>query len=104
MAKASKTTKGKGADSSEEPYLFDFYGEECPPCRQMHPLVDRLEKELGVKVKKLEVWHDEINLEFLQSVDQGKCGGVPFFFNKKTGKWICGAASYEELAAWAKGE
>ena len=102
MANKSAIKNIKKSDS--ESYLYDFYGEECPPCQHMHPLVEKLEKELGVKVNKLEVWHNEKNLELLQSVDKGMCGGVPFFHNKKTGKWICGATSYEELLAWAKGE
>jgi len=26
---------------------------------------------------------------------------VPFFFNMKTKKWICGSDSYENLKKWA---
>jgi len=33
----------------------------------------------------------------LRAHDKGHCGGVPFFINTETGKWICGEASYEEL-------
>ncbi|MBI2136025.1 thioredoxin family protein [Candidatus Woesearchaeota archaeon] len=101
--KKTRTSASSNLDNTD-PYLFDFYGEECPPCRHMHPLVDQLETEHKVKVAHLEVWHNEKNLELLQSVDKGMCGGVPFFFNKKTGKWICGATSYENLVAWAKGD
>jgi len=70
----------------------------------MKPLVEKLEKEEGVKVTKLEVWHNEENAKILQELDNGKCGGVPFFFNKKTGKWICGAVDYNKLKAWALGK
>jgi len=37
----------------------------------------------------------------MREYDKGYCGGVPFFFNKKTGKWICGSADYERLKKWA---
>jgi len=67
----------------------------------MVPLVERLEKEEGVNVGKLEVWHNEANAKVMREYDKGYCGGVPFFFNKRTGKWICGEADYDRLKKWA---
>ena len=84
--------------------LIEFYGTECVHCKDMEPLIEKLEKEEGIKIERLEVWHDSKNAELLQKLDNGKCGGVPFFYNNKTGKWICGSADYEKLKAWAKGE
>lgn len=81
--------------------LLEFYGRECPHCNRMHPLVDKLEKELGLKVEKYEVWHDEKNARKMKEYDKGYCGGVPFFYNIETGKYICGETSYEELKQWA---
>ncbi len=83
--------------------LVEFYGTECHFCIEMAPLIERLEKEEGVVVEKIEVWHNAENAKKLQEIDQGRCGGVPFFYNKKTGKWICGGASYEKLKEWALG-
>ena len=70
----------------------------------MAPLVEKIEKELGIKIEKKETWHDAKNQEELSKVDEGKCGGVPFFINKTSKKFICGAASYEDLKKWAQGE
>ncbi len=84
--------------------LIEFYGTECIHCNKMKPLVERLEKELNIKIEKLEVWHNSKNADLLKQYDKGYCGGVPFFFNKKTGKWICGAASFEDLKKWALGK
>jgi hypothetical protein len=67
----------------------------------MAPLVERLEGEENVNIAKLEVWHNEANAKVMKEYDKGYCGGVPFFFNKKTGKWICGSADYEGLKKWA---
>jgi len=67
----------------------------------MEPLVERLETEEGVSIGKLEVWHHEANARIMREYDKGYCGGVPFFFNKKTGKWICGETDYERLKQWA---
>ena len=87
-----------------EPDLLMFYGTECPHCHDMDPLVDKLEQDVGLKVQKLEVWHNEKNAEIMQGCDKGFCGGVPFFFNRRTGKWICGATEYENLKKWAIGD
>ena len=80
-----------------EANLLEFYGEECPHCETMHPLVERLEKETGLKIKKYEVWHNEENSKLMDEYDKNLCDGIPFFYNTKTNKWLCGAVSYEEL-------
>lgn len=82
--------------------LISFYGTECPHCERMRPLVEKLEKELGVTVDKKEVWHDEANAREMETYDKDLCGGVPFFFNTKNSKFLCGEANYEELKDWAK--
>jgi len=85
--------------------LLEFYGDGCTHCKEMAPKVEKLEEEEGVEVEKLEVWNNEENQEKYYEVDgDEKCGGVPFFYNKESGEHICGAADYETLKAWAKGE
>lgn len=81
--------------------LIEFYGTECVHCHAMEPAMERLEEETGLKVEKFEVWHNEENLKMMEQFDKGLCGGVPFFFNKKTGKWICGETSYDNVKRWA---
>ena len=82
--------------------LLVFYGTECVHCHDMDPLNAKLEKELKIKLTKLEVWHNSKNAAILKTLDKGYCGGVPFYFNENTGKWICGAVPYAELKKWAK--
>ncbi len=63
--------------------------------------MERLGDEIGIKIERLEVWHNEANAKRMKEYDKGYCGGVPFFYNKKTEKWICGAVDYERLKKWA---
>ena len=110
-SKAKKSvhkTASKAAKSVSTPvkqvqadYLIMFHGRDCLHCRNMDPVVARLEKETGLKITKLEVWNDEKNAELLRKTDQGMCNGVPFFWNSKTKKWFCGEADYETLKDWA---
>ncbi len=85
-------------------HLLEFYGTECPHCVRMHELVERLEKAEGIKVESLETWHNTENEKRLNEIDKDMCGGVPFFYNTETKKFICGEADYETLKKWAKGE
>lgn len=85
--------------------LLEFFGTECPHCIVMHELVERLEKEEGLKVESLEVWHNKENEKKLLEIDNGElCGGVPFFYNTETKKFICGQTDLQTLKKWAKGE
>lgn len=85
-------------------HLLYFYGEECHFCKLMHPLVERLEKELGSTLTKFETWHHPENAAKLSEYDKGYCGGVPFFYNTATQHWICGATEYTDLKNWAQGK
>ena len=67
----------------------------------MEPLKEQLKEELGVQIRTFEVWYDSKNLELLQRLDRGRCGGVPFFYNKRSRRYICGATTYANLRAWA---
>lgn len=86
------------------PNLIEFYGTECVHCKASEPLIERLAEVEGIAITRLEVWHNAKNAAVLSQLDKNHCGGVPFFFNKKTGKWLCGTPTYEDLTKWAKGK
>jgi len=83
--------------------LLMFGGTECTHCHEMDPIVEQLKKEENIELQYMETWHDEDNAKLLEQYDQGRCGGVPFFYNTTTQKFICGSCDYETLKAWAKG-
>ncbi|QQG38964.1 MAG: hypothetical protein HYS32_00680 [Candidatus Woesearchaeota archaeon] len=90
--------------SEKDSHLLEFYGTECFHCNEIRPTVEKLEKELKVKIKRIEVWHNAKNAELMQKYDQGRCGGVPFFYNTKTNKSLCGAVDKETLKKWMLGK
>ena len=87
-----------------KPYLIQFKGKGDDYCSQMEPLKEQLKEELGVEIRCFEVWYDSKNLELMQRLDRGRCGGVPFFYNKRSRRYICGATTYANLRAWALSE
>jgi thiol-disulfide isomerase/thioredoxin len=84
-----------------------FWARECPHCRNMMPLVDRLIEEEGVEIEKLEIWHNEENADLMRSfkdVIAPKCGGqlrTPTFFDTETNDVVCGEVEYKALKEWA---
>ena len=84
-----------------------FWARDCPHCRHMMPLIDRLVEEEGVEIEKLEIWHNEENADLMRSfkdVIAPKCGGqlrTPTFFDTETNDVICGEVEYEALKEWA---
>jgi thiol-disulfide isomerase/thioredoxin len=89
--------------------LIEFYGTECAHCKEMLPIIERVENEVGVQITRLEVWHNEENAQLLKQCDRDAegnefCGGIPFFYNEKTGRKLCGNAKYEKLKSWAEGK
>ena len=69
----------------------------------MLPLVEKLNKE-GAKIEILETWHNAENAKKLETFDTGLCGGVPFFYNATSKKFLCGEATEEEVQKWSDGK
>jgi thiol-disulfide isomerase/thioredoxin len=82
--------------------FVEFYGEECPHCRKMIPIIAQVENETGVHFEKLEIWHNETNkdvyLKYAEYITRD-CGslGIPTFIGLKTNKSMCGEKSVDEL-------
>jgi hypothetical protein len=57
----------------------------------------------GHKIRTFEVWYNTRNTELYQQLDMGRCyGHVPYFFNKRTRKFICGPTTIQNLRNWAE--
>ena len=92
----------------EEPYLIEFHAAGADQCDEMKPAMTAVEKELGTRILKWDVWSDPAAYKLMQFLDKGpdgrsKCGGLPFFYNRKTGKIVCGATTEKNLMNWATG-
>eukprot|EP00741_Cyanophora_paradoxa_P001034 tig00000455_g996.t1 len=87
-----------------DPNLMEFYGIGCDHCEDMQPLIHQVEAEIGRSFVRYEVWENPRNLKILQKLDRGMCGGIPFFYNRKTRDYICGATTADNLKAFALGK
>lgn len=84
-------------------HVIEFYGETCPHCISMKPVIEDIEKHTGAKIEKLEVWNNEENarkMEQYNDIIGEACGGlpgVPAFVNVDTKQALCGAHDKEEI-------
>lgn len=82
--------------------IVEFYGAECPHCKNMVPVVAQVENETGVNFMKLEVWHNTTNQDifnhYADNVNRD-CGmlGVPTFLSLGTNHSKCGEMSESDL-------
>lgn len=93
----------------DEPYLIEFYGVMCEQCDEMIKPMKRLEKKLKTRILKYEVWNDPGAYKLMQFLDKNpagrsQCGGLPFFYNRRTGCVVCGATTEANLEDWATGK
>jgi thiol-disulfide isomerase/thioredoxin len=90
-------------------HVIEFYGETCPHCMAMKPVVAEIEKETGHKIEKLEVWNNEENarkMEEFEDIISEACGGmagVPAFVNVDTKQSLCGAHDKEDIIMLMEG-
>lgn len=90
-------------------HVIEFYGETCPHCVTMGPIVDEVNEALGGEIKRLEVWehpeNEAIMKQYSELIEMA-CGGfaaVPSFVNTQTKQALCGVQDKETLLALAQG-
>ena len=88
-------------------HLIMFAGTDCPHCDGMRPLLAKLQFEAGLVVDERDIWKSETDYRMLENyrgsiiAKDPECNGIPFFYNTKTGGFLCGEVGYKELANWA---
>lgn len=85
-------------------YLLEFISDGSDHCAQMEPVVQRLEKDLRTKVRKINISRKHEFLKLYDCVGGSECGTVPFFYNRRTAQAICGATPYQNLKNLAMGK
>lgn len=78
--------------------LVDFFGQTCPPCRMMSPILDEIGRERGdVRILKLDAQ------ENMEVTAQHKVSAVPTFFLYVDGEakaQFTGMKSKSDLLSW----
>ncbi len=89
--------------------IIEFYGETCPHCLSMKPVIKKIEKNKDIEITKLEVWNNTDNQATMKKYEKiigEACGGfaaVPAFVNTTTNQALCGAHDEVDLVALIDG-
>ncbi len=90
-------------------HVIEFYGENCPHCMSMKPIVAEIESKTGTEIEKLEVWNNKENARKMESysdIISEACGGfpgVPSFVNVTTKQALCGAHDKKDIIELMQG-
>lgn len=90
-------------------HVIEFYGETCPHCMSMKPVLAEIESETGTKLERLEVWGNTENAKKMDGYNEligAACGGlpgVPSFVNTDTKQALCGAHDKADIVALMSG-
>lgn len=90
--------------SADTSFLLSFESDEYDHCKQMHPVLERLERDLGTVVRRVNVARRREFMAVLEAMGHNDCGTLPFYFNRRTGQAICGATTYSNLKRWGVGD
>jgi thiol-disulfide isomerase/thioredoxin len=82
---------------NDESYLLEFHSDNCEFCDQMEPVVQRLEDDLGTKIRRINVGLRRDFISLLENIGFEEYGNFPFYFNRRTGQAIGGPTSYLNL-------
>lgn len=84
-------------------YLLEFVAGQNNALTYMEPLVKRLERDIGVRVKRLDVTKNIDYYHVLEHIGHIECGMFPFYYNRRTSRAICGGSEYVNFREWATG-
>jgi hypothetical protein len=73
-------------------------------CDKMEKIVKSVEKDLGVKIERLDILRDRFARNLYEKVDEIEFEGkIPLLYNRESRQSIYGLESKERVKAWAQG-
>ncbi len=96
MVSVNKDNFQQEVIESPLPVMVDFFGQWCPPCKVLGPIIEELDKEFQGKIKITKLNIDE-NLELAQKYGVMSVPTLIFFKNGKKVNRVIGLVSKEEI-------
>jgi thiol-disulfide isomerase/thioredoxin len=84
-------------------FFLEFVTDNSEPCKLMEPVVKRLEKDLNIKTRKIDISKRRDFMKLYEVVGGNECGSVPFYYNRRTSQAVCGPTTYLNLKRLAMG-
>ena len=89
---------------SDKSYLVEFHSDGAEHRDDMEPVLRRIENECNTKIRRINIFRRREFMGILEKIGHDECGGLPFYWNRRTGQAVCGATSYSNLKRWAVGD
>jgi len=82
--------------STQKLIILDFYADWCPPCKMLHPVLQKISEEFKDKIKILRVDVDK-NPFLAQKYNISAIPSIKIFKNKNIVSEFLGFKTYEEV-------
>jgi len=56
-------------------YLIEFHSDNCDHCEQMEPVLQRLERDLGTKIRRINIFRRREFYGLMEAMGHDECGG-----------------------------
>lgn len=85
-------------------WMLAFVADSMDACDDMEPVVKRLEEDLQIKVRRINVSRRPDLVSLWEAVGGAETGNLPFYYNRRTAQAISGATPYQNLKKLAMGD
>lgn len=85
-------------------FIVEFVAESSEQCKKMESIVRDVEKDLNIKVRRIDVSKKPSFFQMYECAGGNECGILPFYYNRRTAQAICGPTYYDNLMLLAMGE
>eukprot|EP01031_Cornospumella_fuschlensis_P041916 gene41916-51170_t len=87
----------------DQVYMIAFTADNNDACQEMEPVIQRLEKDLRIKVRRININRRPDFVMLYEAVGGMSTSTVPFFYNRRTAQAISGPSPYDNLKRLAMG-
>ncbi len=92
----SESEFSEKVEKSETPVLVDFSADWCPPCKMLHPVIEKISQEYGERLRVYEVNTDQ-SPGLARKFSITSVPTIIFFKNGSAVKQIIGFREYDSL-------
>lgn len=85
-------------------FMLVFESDGVKSCQEMQPVIKRLEEDLSIKVRRINVNSRPDMAMLYELVGGSETNALPFFFNRRTAQAISGPTPYPNLRKLAMGD
>lgn len=99
-----RTVLPKLLPHKDDRFLIEFVADNSDACQQMGPVVQRLEKDFNILVRRVNISRRPEFAALYEACGGNEGNNLPFYYNRRTGQAVAGPTPYWNLKLLASGD